>query len=188
MARSETRKQRTRAALLDAARALFAERGFDGTTIAGITDRAELGFGTFYLYFRDKEDILRAVVLEGLAALRDRLDALDHDIAGGSSMLRAILDYAFHHRDLFRVLLSTSGVSSVLEAQALFRDRLVQRMTAVVGPADAEIAARFIIGVVNQAIIWWFDHDEPGPEGMASRAERFILFGLLGAPQNAPPS
>lgn len=184
MRASELRRQRTRSALLEAARALFAERGYEGTTIAAIGERADLGFGTFYLYFRDKEDILRTVVMEGLASLRDQLDRLDHGhnsvLESGRVVLHAVLHYAYTNRDLFRVLLTTRSVQAVLEAQALFRDRLVAGLTEIVGPECAEIAARFVSGVVNQAIIWWFDHDEPGPEEMAVLAERFILFGLGG--------
>ncbi|GIW06636.1 MAG: TetR family transcriptional regulator [Dehalococcoidia bacterium] len=186
MPRSELRKQRTRSALLDAARSLFAERGFEGTTIAAIGERADLGFGTFYLYFRDKEDILRAVVMEGLASLRDRLASLDGTTGGvlesGSAALRAVLHHAYDNRDLFRVLLNSRTLSSALEAQAIFRDLLIDQLAALIGRSEAEIAARFVNGVVNQAIVWWFDHDEPGPDAMAARAERFILFGLLGEP------
>lgn len=186
---SELRRQRTRGALLDAARTLFAERGFEGTTIAAIAERAELGFGTFYLYFRDKEEILRAVVMEGLESLRDQLDRLERGPAdaleSGHAALQAVLRYAYRNRDLFRVLLTTRSVQSVLEGQALFRAWLVAGLTDVVGPERAELAARFVSGVVNQAIIWWFDHDEPGPEEMAMLAEQFIWFGLRGqAPED----
>jgi AcrR family transcriptional regulator len=53
---------RTRDALIAAARALFAERGFEATTIADIGAAADLGFGTFYRYFADKEAVLEAVL------------------------------------------------------------------------------------------------------------------------------
>ena len=43
--------------LLDAAFSLFTEKGFKGTTIQNIVDKAGVAKGTFYLYFKDKYDI-----------------------------------------------------------------------------------------------------------------------------------
>jgi AcrR family transcriptional regulator len=65
--RSERRRVKTRDAFVDAARALFAERGFEATTIADIAEAADLGFGTFYRYFPDKEAVLEAVLDLGRA-------------------------------------------------------------------------------------------------------------------------
>jgi AcrR family transcriptional regulator len=60
--RHERRRAETRARLLTAARELFAEQGADATRINEITDRADVGFGSFYNYFRDKDAIVEAVV------------------------------------------------------------------------------------------------------------------------------
>ena len=51
----------TRAAIEQAARKLFAERGFHGTTLADITAAAGKSPGLFYRYFEDKEDLLAAL-------------------------------------------------------------------------------------------------------------------------------
>ena len=63
--RVERKRARNREALVGAARRLFAAGGFDATTIADIAEAADLGFGTFYRYFEDKEAILQAVLDEG---------------------------------------------------------------------------------------------------------------------------
>jgi AcrR family transcriptional regulator len=60
--RVERRKARTRAALLDAARELFAQRGVEHTTIARIAEHADVAIGSFYNYFRTKEELLDALV------------------------------------------------------------------------------------------------------------------------------
>ena len=51
----------TRAAIEQAARKLFAERGFHGTTLADITSAAGKSAAVFYRYFADKEDLLAAL-------------------------------------------------------------------------------------------------------------------------------
>jgi AcrR family transcriptional regulator len=51
----------TRAAIEQAARKLFAERGFHGTTLADITSAAGKSAAVFYRYYADKEDLLAAL-------------------------------------------------------------------------------------------------------------------------------
>src|SRR5246500_3875647 len=53
--------RQTRAALEQAARKLFAERGFHGSTLADITSAAGKSPAVFYRYFADKEDLLAAL-------------------------------------------------------------------------------------------------------------------------------
>ena len=53
--------RQTRQSIEDAARKLFAERGFHGTTLADITAAAGKSPGLFYRYFEDKEDLLAAL-------------------------------------------------------------------------------------------------------------------------------
>jgi AcrR family transcriptional regulator len=53
--------RQTRAAIEQAARKLFAERGFHGTTLADITSAAGRSAAVFYRYYADKEDLLAAL-------------------------------------------------------------------------------------------------------------------------------
>jgi AcrR family transcriptional regulator len=56
-----TKGRHTREAIEQAARKLFAERGFHGTTLADITSAAGKSPAVFYRYFADKEDLLAAL-------------------------------------------------------------------------------------------------------------------------------
>ena len=72
----ERKKARTRRALSDAAVRLFAERGFEATTVDAICAEADVAISTFYAYFESKEaaafpdEDARAAVIS--ATLRDR--------------------------------------------------------------------------------------------------------------------
>ena len=70
--RAERKRMRNRDALVAAARGLFARDGFESATIADIAEAADLGFGTFYRYFADKEAVLEAVLEDG----RREIDAV----------------------------------------------------------------------------------------------------------------
>src|SRR5271166_663693 len=65
--RIERRKARTRAGLLAAARHLFAARGLEHSTIAEIAEQADIAIGSFYNYFRTKEELLDALIEEALS-------------------------------------------------------------------------------------------------------------------------
>jgi len=75
--RVDRRRERTRTALIDAARQFLAE-GRTNVSIQQITDAADVGFGSFYNHFESKEALFEAAVesvLEGYAAMRDELVA-----------------------------------------------------------------------------------------------------------------
>ena len=60
----EQNKARNRAEILDAARAVFAEIGYDAASIRDVVARTDLAPGTFYNYFPDKRSVLVALVRE----------------------------------------------------------------------------------------------------------------------------
>lgn len=70
-ARRAREREGRRQAILAAARALFTEQGIDPTSVDSIAARAELAKGTFYLYFKSKEEVLVALLEHDLERLRD---------------------------------------------------------------------------------------------------------------------
>lgn len=66
-AKRERRKQARPGELLDAALALFVEKGFAATRVEEVAARAGVSKGTLFLYFGSKEELLKAVVRENLA-------------------------------------------------------------------------------------------------------------------------
>src|SRR5580692_2447046 len=64
--RGERRRAQTRGRLVAAAEQLFAAQGVEATTIAEITEGADVGFGSFYNHFDSKDEIAEAVLGEAL--------------------------------------------------------------------------------------------------------------------------
>jgi AcrR family transcriptional regulator len=67
------RRATTRRALLDAARSLFAERGYHGAAAEEIVRRAGLTRGALYHHFEDKKDLFRAVVEEMVGEIDEKV-------------------------------------------------------------------------------------------------------------------
>src|SRR3954471_9064848 len=74
--RREERKAQNRAKLLEAARKVFAEKGYGEATARDIVRETDLATGTFYNYFEDKQDVFMALLEEmgdkGRAIARER--------------------------------------------------------------------------------------------------------------------
>src|SRR5216684_433676 len=70
--RREQNKAENRAALLKAARTVFAEMGYGAAGVRDIVRRTDLASGTFYNYFKDKSEIFEAVVREMTVELQRR--------------------------------------------------------------------------------------------------------------------
>ncbi len=71
--RAQRRAGRTHKRLLDAALSLFNERGIDACSVEMITEKADLGKGTFYRHFDDKYAIVHALLNQVLSQLLDRI-------------------------------------------------------------------------------------------------------------------
>ena len=71
--RRAVKRQNNRDAILDAARSVFAEIGYGGTTVRDIIRRTNLASGTFYNYFNSKEAVFNALSDEIGAELRQLL-------------------------------------------------------------------------------------------------------------------
>ena len=86
--RQQVRAAATRQRLLDAARAVFAERGLDAARIDEITERADVGKGTFYHYFGSKDKLIKELIRDVLGELAEYAEAR----CGGIPDLTGLLD------------------------------------------------------------------------------------------------
>jgi AcrR family transcriptional regulator len=91
-ARKTRERAARREAILDAARAVFAEKGLHGSTIDDIATRAELGKGTIYLYFDSKEAMFAVLKQEGLSRLAARFEAAVDRARPADHNLRSLCD------------------------------------------------------------------------------------------------
>lgn len=134
MADRQTRKARTRAAILEAARDRFVQQGFAGTTIRDVADAAGVGVGTVHAHFADKQGLLSACFdhqIEGAVELG--LEAFDEQAP--------LVDQLAHlARVLFAAYARHPALSREMVAASLFP---ADGQDPHLGPFLAAIAQRY---------------------------------------------
>ena len=148
--------------LLTAARDVFGDRGYQATTVGAITSRANTAHGTFYLYFRNKQDVFAAVMADVTDELYREADigspASDPRTALEAS-IRGFLDAFVRHRKLWRSLLEASFTNRDIEVvwlmlRARFVDRIerdlnVLRAAGATRELDVPLVANALGGMVE---------------------------------------
>lgn len=154
------RGEATRRKLLEAAEAEIGEKGYARTSIAGITKRAGVGQGTFYLYFPSKDDALRELVRDMGKRLRR---SLARATAGAKNRVeverrgfRAFLEFARENQNLYRVVMESQFVDESIyrEYYQTLADGYsanLKRAQAAgeIRPGDAEAQAWALMGVAH---------------------------------------
>jgi AcrR family transcriptional regulator len=126
----ERKKLRTRRAIAGAALRLFAERGFEETTISDIAAAADVSPRTFFSYFRSKDDVVFAEMDERLTDIRARLA----ERPSGETPLATFRRVA---EALLRALAAEDGEHGAIQV-ALIRERPSLQAQALKRLSDAE--------------------------------------------------
>nr|WP_255497331.1 MULTISPECIES: TetR family transcriptional regulator [unclassified Mycolicibacterium] len=187
------KKHKTLVAIQDAALELFAEHGFETTTVEQIAERAEVSTATFFRYFRTKSD----VVFGGESDERvDWLPALKRGIIDRppseddvTAVKHAILDKWVSLLEPTRVrgqylAAETSpllhGLSSVIAVkwQATIRDALAERHGLAAPDQRCRIAAAMMLGTFSETVSEWV-HNDNGTDLAAAIDGGFALMSEL---------
>jgi AcrR family transcriptional regulator len=123
-----------RNAILDAAEAVFAERGFHGARIQDIAERARIAVGTVYNHFEQKDDVLSALLeerTEGLIA-RVRAGAEQTPRAKGfrprlAASVGGMFEYVGEHRAFFAIANELGFFSGKAAPSARSSERNLQK-------------------------------------------------------------
>jgi TetR/AcrR family transcriptional regulator, fatty acid metabolism regulator protein len=95
--------------ILDAARRVVAQYGFQGVTLDRVAEEANIAKGTIYLYFQNKEELLKAAIEQGIkdftSQLRAEVAEAITPIEKLQRLVEASLELSDTHRDFFKMLL-----------------------------------------------------------------------------------
>ncbi|MEJ1239475.1 TetR/AcrR family transcriptional regulator [Chryseolinea sp. T2] len=116
--RKERQKEELKASILEAARTLFIERGYEETSIRNIAERIEYSPTTIYLYFKDKDDIFYALHREGFVLLNQyfrSLQEVEDPFERLKAITKAYIRFALENREYYDLMFISRSPMSALE-------------------------------------------------------------------------
>ena len=192
----ERTKAQNRAAIIVAAREVFAERGYDAAGVRDVMRRTGLGSGTFYNYFEDKEAVFRAVVDESAQEIRRRL----LEVRGRASTLeefvggayRAWFQFLVEDELMFELMQRNTGAIRALfgdpimgaGVQELYEDLRAGIERGDLPAHDADYMAGAMAGAALELGVRMAERTPADTDGAARFATELFLGGIerLGRP------
>ncbi len=184
-----TGKER-REQLLDVSRALFAEKGFDATSVEEIAHRAAVSKPVVYEHFGGKEGIYAVVVDREMQRLMDHIVSA---LSGGhprellEQAACALLDYIEGSTDGFRILVRNSPVASSSGTFSSLLNDIASQVEHILGVHfarqgyDRKLAALYaqaLVGMVALTGQWWLEVRKPKKDEVAAHLVNLAWKGL----------
>jgi AcrR family transcriptional regulator len=187
-----------RAAILDSALAVFAERGYHASSIDDIARGGGISKALIYEHFGSKQELYAELLDHHAGDLFDRLGtAIEEAGSGGAARLAVGLDafYGFveEHRVAWRMLFREAGDAET----AAVLERIVAQVTGMVAALIAEdpgsrspgddrdvreqgiqMLAQMLVGSVQSLANWWADHQEVPRERLLEMTMDYAWLGL----------
>lgn len=179
--------------LIEVGRGLFAERGFEGTSIEEIAQRAQVSKPVVYEHFGGKEGLYAVVVDREMETL---LEMVTSSLSNNRSLYRiqqvalALLTYIEERPDGFQILVrgesAGSGGDGDTRYGSLLNDAISQVEHILAGdferrgfdPSLAPLYAQALVGMVSVTAQWWLDVREPAKEVVAAHLVNLCWNGL----------
>ena len=187
-----TGKQR-REQLIEVGRKLFADKGFEGTTVEEIAAKASVSKPVVYEHFGGKEGLYAVVVDREIAALLGSITgALTTQMSGRETLERAalaLLDYIESSTDGFRILVrdsppgqSTGSFASLMSDVASQVEHLLaaEFKRRKLDPKAAPLYAQMLVGMVALTGQWWLDSPKMKKADVAAHLVNLAWNGLAG--------
>ncbi len=195
--RREQNKAENRIALLKAARAVFAEMGHGAASVRDIVRRTDLASGTFYNYFKDKEEIFEAVVGELTGELLKRHREGRGKAATAEEFFRrhyaVYFDFIVEDAELLalarrnftaiRTLLDKPDVRAL--ALALSEDIRAARAQGILPNVDVSYLTAAMSGVAFEISMIMVARDPVDPAAATEFATRLMIGGIDHIPRKA---
>ncbi|WP_241037073.1 TetR/AcrR family transcriptional regulator [Blastococcus litoris] len=185
-----TGEQRRRQ-LLDIGRELFAERGFEATSVEELAAHADVSKPVVYEHFGGKEGLYGAVVDREMQALLDRFTSALSVPGPPREMLESaalvLLDYIEEETDGFRVLTRDAPGQSGGASFSSLIGEVARKVEHILGrefggrgydPRLAQLYSQALVGMVSLVGQWWLDNRALGKEQVAAHLVNLSYNGL----------
>lgn len=157
---------KTRQKLLQAGKEVFLENGFQKATISQVIKKAKTGYGTAYVYFKNKDELF-ITLMEDLmnqfyevAEMPFKPQAKEEAYENIKKQVRLFLQLALDERDMMKVVKEAIGVSSELEEKWYgIRERFIERISVDIRYAQAQKLAKEHLDPALTARGWFYSNE-----------------------------
>lgn len=124
--------------LIDAAESLFAKKGYEDTAVSDIVKKIKVGQGTFYHYFKSKEEILEAVAEKIAAPIAENVRKIEKGNEDPATKVNSILNSILEAGN------SETGFMKLMHHKGnyLLHDKLEEALEARISPSIAEVISK----------------------------------------------
>jgi AcrR family transcriptional regulator len=163
----DRRVQRTRQLLRDTLIELVPEKGYSSISIQELTDRANLGKATFYLHYKDKDELLYECMDIILAELSDRIKSLPHTrwTKNDPRPPRIAFEFAAENARFIKIMMNDpAGLKFFQRLQKIIVDMVIEtinedvRFYGTQPIVPVEFLATFYDGSMLTTIEWWVEN------------------------------
>ncbi len=180
----DVRARRTRIRLGDAFFALILEKPIEEVTVQDVLDRASVGRSTFYLHFRDKNDLLLSQ-LERFLEHMSTLLTVSNEKSLRVAPVAEMFDHLEQAKKIYRILGDAGRLSDFYDlGQDYFARGIEQRLIesgrlSKLSKPELAVRASVLAGSLQSLLRWWLDHGakEP-PQAMDELFHSMVWNGL----------
>ncbi|SDE63817.1 transcriptional regulator, TetR family [Bhargavaea beijingensis] len=189
--------------ITEASISLFEQKGFSTTTIQDIADSIGATKGTFYYYFKSKEQLLKEIHLEYIIDLLKRQEAIVNDSTSNKEKLHAVIEMLIgdirkngpRGRVFFREIrhLAEENIRIIKKERDRYRLNIESIIRSGIAAGEfkpnlrSDMVAFAVLGMANYSYNWFQPDGEVEPSELAAIYTSLVLGGIVkenGTPEN----
>ena len=187
---ADRRVRRTRGLLHEALFGLIGEKDYDRISVSEILERANIGRSTFYMHFRDKDDLFASAIQETIESMRAADPASGNPVGPIMGFSRAVFEHIDSNRAAGGARMGRRGRAILHEhlravLARWIRDEMARatqvRARPPRGGIPTELVAQHVASTLVLVLDWWVDSDCASSPAEADALFRALVLPALSA-------
>jgi len=200
-----SRGESTRERILQSAASVLADKGYSGTTLAGIAAQAQTKAGSLYYYFDSREELISEIMTRGItethAHVKGAVEFLPAEASSRDRLAAAItahVRYMLTENDIARASIRTLGQAPPeVQGPAIALHRIygqylaqliedVQADGYLLSQANSRVLRLLMVGAANWTTAWYNHNGSASVEEIAELLAQMVLGELAGPGRDGP--
>lgn len=173
-----TRNTRTRPALSDALLSLLNERAFEQITVRDLTERAGIGYATFFRHYPDKDSLLNDLAAKQINELLTMSIPILYTVDSSAST-RALCAYVWEHQKIWKILL-TGGAAALVKEEFIRQALLAAARNRDSNQFNDDLRVIVPTAGTIEVLAWWLKQDSlPSVQLVAESLDKLVVSPIV---------